>query len=208
MNGVVQERHIALKTAQAELQKHTGLISQLETLQEGTKCPTCHGVISKDNYKAVLVHAKKEASGCQIKIDSENAAIQSTKTQIGEKFSAITNMEESIQKAEQKLAMLEQSISAKRLEMGKLTSLSKPEVGAAERVLEAEISEFKRQLREKKNEFDNGSPYQEIIEQAKKDKEDKELKSKEKAKELQAAEKEIPYYEYWVKAFGDSGIRK
>jgi DNA repair exonuclease SbcCD ATPase subunit len=59
-----------------------------------------------------------------------------------------------------------------------------------------------------KSELNEKSPYLEIIKREKDnlDKKEKELNSqKEKIREY---EEELPYFEFWVEAFGDNGIRK
>ena len=117
-------------------------------------------------------------------------------------------MESKIKEAEGKVGLLEGTMRTLRAEMAKLSAISKPEGNVSEQILESEIVELKKQLSSKKDEYEGQSPYKEIIEQAEKEKALKELEINVKVKELEDVESELPYYEFWLEAFGDNGIRK
>jgi DNA repair exonuclease SbcCD ATPase subunit len=88
-----------------------------------------------------------------------------------------------------------------------LRKLEVPKLGVKEKILESEIVELKRQIEAKQKE-QTTSPYTEIFETAQKEKTEKEQERTIKTAALRQAEKEVSYYEYWVEAFGDKGIRK
>lgn len=206
--SVVQEHALALNAIKTELQKHLDLASQLESLHEGMECPTCHGRINSENYGHVLEHSREGVDKCRASIHTKNLTIQEEKTNLGERFSSITNTEENIAHAELKVSSINTAIAKMQREIVELSRLPKPEGDAALQVLESQITEIKRQLKTKKIEYDAGSPYTEMLEQAKVEKTQKAADKEVKGKELEVAEKEIPYIQYWSEAFGDSGIRK
>lgn len=204
----IQTKVLAIKSAQSELNKSLVLIKKLENLEDGAKCPTCHGVISNENYGTVLQHGQNVVEGCNSAIDKTGIEVEASRVKLSEKTSAIKKMENAIKEAEKMANQVDSSIRTMQSELAKLSKLSKPDSNARQQVLESEISGYKRQLAEKKSEFEGESPYREIILQTKEEVESKKVELKEKGKELSKQEKEIPYYEFWVKAFGDNGIRK
>lgn len=204
----IQTDHLAIKTVQSELDTALKLIKNLEGLKEGTKCPTCHGVISSDNYGHVLKHGHSVAEKCQLAIDDKTAVINQQKEVFSKKSSALALMEEKIGEAEGKVAIVEGEIRKHQNEIGNLLKIPKPEGNASEQILEAAIVELKKTLKSKQEELEGQSPYKEIIEQAEAEKASKEAECEAKAAALQEVEAEVPYYEYWLEAFGDNGIRK
>ena len=208
VNEGIQTHHLALKEATAELDKTLRLIGNLENLKEGSTCPVCHGIINRDNYGHVLEHSRSHADECRATIGEKTLVITEEKERFGKKSATISMMEEKIGEAEAKVAVFDGKIRKARGEIVELSKIGKPEGNATERVLEAEIVELKKQLKSKKDEIEGESPYKEIVEQAVAEKLQKETESDAKAKELQEVEAELPYFEYWLEAFGDNGIRK
>lgn len=208
INGKLQEHHLAMKASEQELQKHLELISKLDTLTDGAKCPTCHGTISKNNYGSVLKHSKNAAESSQTEIYNHQKIIRVKKEEFGEKAAKLSTMEIKIAEAEKKFKDIESIVGAKRNKISQLSLLSKPDGNSEERVLETEISELKKQAKAKKEECEGDSPYKEIIEEEIQNKILKESNSKEKFQEIKDAEAELPYLNFWVNAFGEKGIRK
>lgn len=208
INEVIQSHHLEAHAANNELQQHLGLIKKLEGLHDGARCPVCYGIISAENYSNVLQHSRNAADGCRSKINTHAATVDVEKKKFGEKSASITTIETRIQEAESKRLKTDATIRQLRQEVADLSRISKPEAGNVEKILEAEIVQLRKQLKEKKEEAEGESPYATILTQAEQEKVNKVNSVEVKAKELEGAEKEIPYYEYWVHAFGDKGIRK
>lgn len=208
INETIQTENMALKTAEAELNKAMKLIRDLENLKEGTTCPTCLGTINRENFGHVIIHGKETADKCRLAIEEKQGVIEGHRGTFGKKSATLTMMEEKISEAEGKVAVMEGTIRKNRSEISKISMTPKPDGNVFEQVLEAEIVELKKQFKNKKEEYEGQSPYKEIIEQAESEKIDKEAERDAKAQELDKTEKELPYYEFWLDAFGDSGIRK
>lgn len=203
-----QQHQLALKEANATLQQALKLASTLEGMNDGATCPYCYGVINRENYGPALVNARHTADECRQKIVTESASLESQKERYENKKISIGVMEEKIREAEGKVAVLEAKVRKNRQEVSQLAALPKPEGTVAEQVLEAEIVELRKQVEARRTEMEGVSPYKEIIEQAEAEKAQKETDRDKKAGELKAAEEEVPYYQFWVEAFGDNGIRK
>ena len=95
-----------------------------------------------------------------------------------------------------------------RNEFIRLSAIKEPESNSVKKVLQAEIELLTKEARELKNEYENVSPYSEIISNLIEDKKEADEVVEVKKQKIQEAEKEIPYYSFWVDAFGDKGIRK
>jgi DNA repair exonuclease SbcCD ATPase subunit len=203
----VQEQFLALKEIQANIEKHLKLVGQLENLEHGTRCPYCHGLISKDNYGNVLNHSHNILTASRTELATKKLTVEEHKAEFGKRCSTLTSMENKIGEAEGKVALMQGHVRKHRSEINELTLIRRPEGNAQEQVLEAEIVELKKQCKAKQEELD-ASPYTEIAAQSQLELTEKKQKAELKSTEIKAAEKEIPYYQFWVEAFGDRGIRK
>ena len=208
VNLTIQELNTECLQLDAELTKNNQLLRKLSKLEDGAECPTCHGVIRQENYGFVATETGQEIDKINNGIGNRNSVLEKQRELLKAKSDVIKNIESGITGAEASISTMERSIMGARSEIADLVNLSKPEGDTAQRVLEAEISELKKRITALKAEYEGDSPYKDIIEQANEEKREKtELKSK-KSDELKAAEEELPYYKYWVEAFGDNGIRK
>lgn len=208
INQSIQEDSILLKNAQAELNKANKLINDLENLKEGTACPTCKGVINRLNYGHVLDCGKETVDKHRLVIEKKEAEINGHRDSYGQKSKLISQTEEKIEEAESKVASIENTLKRHRKEISDLSKVTKPEGDIVTKILETEIVELKKQLKQKKSEYEGDSPYKEIIEKSIVEKSQREQERDEKSKELEKFESELPYYEFWNEAFGDDGIRK
>lgn len=176
--------------------------------KKGTICPACLGKVNEENFSTVVKSEQQKVmeneSKCKLLINSRE--------EFSNKVNEIQNKLDSLQKtlgiAEDKKREFEQQITKTQKEISVLTSVKKPETGIDEKVIESQIEELKRQLDNKKLEMEGPTPYVEILKNSNEEVDQKSKECQLKKFELEEAEKEIPYYEFWVKAFGDSGIRK
>lgn len=203
----IQEYVLKAKETKSNLEKSVLLIGQLESLTEGADCPTCHAPINKSNHVHVLDREKDQIETNKTEAQKLTAIIEREKTKLGKLGLLIGKVEAGISEAEQKIRQFDAAINRENDELARLTALPRPDINAAQRVLESEITEIKRQIKSKKDELEN-DPYKEILDSAEQEKTAANLASKSAKKDLEVSEKELPYYEFWVKAFGDKGIRK
>jgi DNA repair exonuclease SbcCD ATPase subunit len=208
INSRIQEGFLKVKEHKAVYDKCTELITSLEKLEDGQKCSVCRGIIDKSNYKNVLTHEENVIKSTQAKILEEEQIVEQDRQSFGKKSVFIEKLESNIVDAKNKLIKFEADIETTQKEVNNLSRVSKPDQNSCELVLESEITQLKKQLKEKKDEYLNGSPYREIIETAHIEKENKEQQCVSKSQDIKNAEATLPYCEFWVKAFGDSGIRK
>lgn len=184
------------------------LLTELKSLTPGARCPTCHGVINRDNYDDVIVHEEQTIDETAKKIEAERAKAIGFKEEYDKKVAYIAKFEANIADAKGKISASKQAMKDKTEQIKRLSAVSKPDsMDTVTQVLEAKITELKKQQEAKQEELKT-SPYTEILVDAESDKENKKKEVEAKAQEIKDVEELIPYYEYWVKAFGDNGIRK
>jgi DNA repair exonuclease SbcCD ATPase subunit len=130
------------------------------------------------------------------------------KLQIEKAKAGVEKLDKIINKGEEALSDVSQKIKLYRGEIGIKSKLEKPESGIKEKVLEERIVEIRKQITSKTKEIEGPSPYVEIVKSAVKEHNEKEKECNKKKREVGKAKTEIPYYKFWVDAFGDNGIRK
>ena len=208
MRSVIADINTSLRDLASKQSDKEQLASKLDRLEDGAVCPTCHGVISKDNYGHVLSETQQMIQDLIQERNKRNSMLGTHQEAIAKKNDAINVMQNRIAEVEATGRSFDQEIVQMRSEINRCSKLPKPDGNAAEQILEAEITELKNQISVRKAEYTGESPYKEIIETAQKQKLEKEELSLLKSNELKDAESELPYYQYWVDAFGDKGIRK
>lgn len=208
INQQIQEKTLLIKQEENNNQKSESLIEDLKNLAEGTKCPVCHGEIDSKNYKSVLEHEEHIAIEGQSKVLKLNEEVSTLLSEFKKTQVSLSKIEDLLEKAASRSSMLDKQKNTLFSEIASLSKISKPDMGAQQQVLTSEINELKRQLKEYKVKLEGESPYQEILLFEQNEKKEKEKITKNNLKMLEASEKELPYYDYWVKAFGDNGIRK
>jgi DNA repair exonuclease SbcCD ATPase subunit len=120
----------------------------------------------------------------------------------------LAKMADIIKIAENRSRDLANDIDTIRKQIINLSRIEKPETSANEKVLEEQLNELKNQITNKSNELSGPSPFVKILEETIKESKLKSKECEDKKIELDDANKDLPYYEFWVKAFGDNGIRK
>ena len=208
INEGIHGEHLLLNEVKAELNKTLKLVGMLENLKEGAQCPYCLGTINRDNYGEVLDKSRAEADKCRHRMDEQDAVISSEMQRFGKKSATVTMMEDKLGEADAKVAMMEGVIRKHRTEISQLSQLKKPEGTVNEQVLEVEITQLRKSLKDKEAEAAGDSPYKEIAAQAVAEKAQKEADKATAEQSLKDAEDEVPYLQYWIEAFGDNGIRK
>lgn len=204
----MQEHNINVRRYVVDIQKSNELVNSLDRLEEGASCPVCHGLVNKQNYQSVLNHENNTIQGCNDKVRKEKDQIQKLQVELEATKQSLHKIESQISEVEQFASNLEIKNNKDRLELVNLNKIEKPETEVRQKVLESEIVELKKQIKEKQIELLGDSPYKEILESAIQEKEKKVLECSNKTKQLKEAEDDLPYYDFWVDAFGDKGIRK
>lgn len=197
-----------ISTQEDQIRSHKRTISNFSELKNETECPTCKGEVKEEDFASVLQHSEKFIDGAKSRIDKLQKELEKKNKKLAELTSARKKMMAGIESAKEKAQDVTKSISSAKSEIQRLSKIEKPEKDSHEKILEEQIESLKEQAIKLKEEMDCASPYEKIIQTAKDEMAAKQKECEAKKAELEEAEKESPYYEFWVKAFGDSGIRK
>jgi DNA repair exonuclease SbcCD ATPase subunit len=176
--------------------------------KNGTVCPSCLGKVSENNFSGVVKAERQKIVESEAKCKLLTAEQTQASEKLAEVQKNIERLVNTLSIAEQKNKETQQQITSTQRETSELMKVKKPEVGTDEKVIEGQIEELKLQLANKQLEIDGPTPYVEILKNSNEEVEQKSQECQLKKFELDEAEKELPYYEFWVRAFGDSGIRK
>jgi len=202
----IRKLDFEIKNKKSSVEKNNKEIEKLHEHEPGQTCGVCYGKIDPENYSKVLE-----------KYNEDNDVLEKEIKDFSEDILSLNpkKLEEDIKEKEKKVlefSKKEQEINTNlnslRNEFVKLSAIKEPESNSVKKVLQAEIELLTKKAKELKEEFENTSPYSEIIANLIKDKEEAEEAVEAKKEKIQEAEKEIPYYSFWVDAFGDKGIRK
>jgi DNA repair exonuclease SbcCD ATPase subunit len=183
-------------------------IAQMEAVTSNVVCDRCLGEVDQSRF-ATLIQENKDLI---VKHQAELEEMQPKKTAF---LQDSTNLGSEINKhgqtaatASNKIAGFSRNIATWRARIVELNKIRKPEADSHALLLEQQIESLKTQAKAKKAELEQPSPFVALLASAQVEVHDKDALYKAKKAEIQDAESIIPYYSYWVQAFGDKGIRK
>lgn len=203
----IEQHKIVINRAKTNADAAVVSIKRLES-EKNTKCTRCFGIVSPENYGA-YVEQQQQIIDDNLAIEKEkNSLIDVIKKEADNISSLIKNLEEAVAFGSSKVVETTTKLAELRKEIIQLSKIPKPEVGVHEKVLQERIEDLHKQIASKEEEINGPSPFVSILLSAKEESANKKLEVEAKKKELEEAETELPYFEFWVKAFGDSGIRK
>lgn len=170
-----------------------------------------------------------EASRCKFCGQTDEQIIENAKKAIQSDSEKLINLTESIQKktadrvtkaAEKKKSedlillgnknalMFESEAEKLRKEIATLSAIEKPEISVVEKLLKEQIVELNKQIKDKETEVDSPSPFIKIVKSTEGEIAVAEENCEVCKENLNKLNEVLPYYEFWVEGFGDSGIRK
>lgn len=198
----------SIKAIKTSVSDSRGELERLEG-NEGATCKFCMGKVSKENYG-------KYAEQIRSKID-EMLADSKSKEELVSALSAKVKAVESKEKtlgeaslmAKNKLSETSAKLSSARRELAELKKVEKPQsqdVGT--KLIEQQLESVEEQVAKKEAEISGESPFKQIMDSVQKEIAERKDKFLATESQLDSLEKELPYYEFWATAFGDSGIRK
>jgi DNA repair exonuclease SbcCD ATPase subunit len=199
----VKEMQYHMARVTKEMQELRRVSNDLED-RSGSRCPVCFGIVEEENFKHVLKHNHKKTE----ELSAEMSDLQSS---LADNQVKLNKTEEQLQKL--KLAWDEgkarevltvakvRELNNKKMELSKL---SRPDSNSNSLLLEQKIHSLEEQLSDRVNEAD---PYVKIMENANLELEKSIESANAYKREIISIEEELPYYEFWIEAFGDNGIR-
>jgi len=172
--------------------------------RDGGTCSVCYGVIDKKNFKHVLGHNIQKAEENKKQVANLNNAFSERQSALKKMDQSITTLQEAYTEAKAKDVLLSKSIRELEQRKSIAETAFRKSANSVSLLLEQKINNYQEQIAELRQKID---PYDSIIEQTNKELFEIRDKAEEQREEIVKLEKMVPYYQYWVKAFGDDGIR-
>lgn len=189
------------------IKKATEALKPLGNLKDGEKCPLCYGVIGKDNYHNVEEHHQQVIEKAERDIKWGQSAITQIQEELDKGQATIDKATTMAQQCVDKVAELRQSISKLESQKTRLEVVKEPSVGLNETLLAQQRDSIMEAVAAKEAEIAGGDPYQEMIEANDGEREQHQEVADGIRATIKEKEAKLPYYDYWIKGFGDKGIR-
>lgn len=191
-----------------EKKKKQQEILLLEEEVPGTKCNKCKGIINSKNIDEYLSDLRTELSSINSVVE-ENAKkakdFEVESLDLKDKQEKIKKMKTQI---ESKIKGFNEDLSDLMLEFTNLSKIKEPKAEGNELLIQQKIENLISQKESKTLEKEGETPFDEIIKNDKEELAKIEKTVKLKEKEIKEIEKEMPYFDYWISGFGETGIRK
>lgn len=182
-------------------------ISRLED-NKGSKCKFCLGEISESNYKKYVEEIKNKIKELESDIINKKSEKESINKECEYLNDNISKLKKGIESAKLNFDNNNKKILINKRKIQELNKVEKPkDKDFSSQIIEEKINNIQEQIDNKNKELLN-SPFINIIDSIEKDIGDNFKILNNKKDELESLEKDLPYYDFWVTAFGDSGIRK
>ncbi len=205
---LISKSESLIKGLEVQISDDEKEISRLEK-NEGATCKLCFGTVSKDNYgkytKQLLAKTKETKEKC----DSERAEKIKSESRLKDLNETLSKISVGLDSAKNNMLKTSRELSEKRKELSELNKIEKPQSDDVKnKLLEQQIDGLKEQAESKKSELEGQTPFRPMIDSLSSEIKSKLEEFENKGLELDSLEKELPYYEFWTTAFGDTGIRK
>jgi DNA repair exonuclease SbcCD ATPase subunit len=182
-------------------------IESLSELKDGEECPVCHGVVGKDNYHHITEHQNFQLAKHQEEMKVHHASKEELKAEQEKAKEAILKTNESAKQYAAKINEYRDSLVKLESKRQSLESVKEPSIGLNETLLSQQRDNIVQLIAAKEAEINAGNPYQEMIVSNQKERDEHQLQADTIKSNIKTLEARLPYYDYWIKGFGDKGIR-
>lgn len=182
-------------------------ISRFEN-NKGSKCKFCLGEISEENYGKYVKEINNKIKEFKLELinkQKENTDLNESKIELE---STIKKLNKGINSTKTSFENNSEKLLLNKKRLFDLNKIEKPKnKNISNQIIEEKIKNIEEQIDNKNKELLE-SPFTKIVESIEKDIENNTELLSAKKKQLEELEVDLPYYDFWVTAFGDSGIRK
>lgn len=165
-------------------------IVKINNLQEGVRCNSCYQIVDKENYSELRKELETKLERLKCSIDKPYQKYLEIKTLETDNVLEIEAEKEKLNKKKHKLVSIKKPLCSKE-------SLTRKQ---------AEKSHLEKLLLDKESQVDK-NPYAEIITDLNKSLSEAQVILGENEKEISKNEELLPYYNFWIKGFGDTGVK-
>lgn len=199
-------KQILIKETQCSVIKD--LVNSLNSLKSKPICPTCYGPVLEENYINVLTDSQHKCKTYEAEIQTIEASKQEWSSKYHQANSKIKSLREAIKMAEEKSHLFSKQSIEMREKISELSKVSKPDVTAAEQLILHQIEQISKQINLLKQEIASDTPFTDLIATAIQEVATKTTESNIQKQNIAELEAELPYYEFYVQAFSEEGIRR
>lgn len=198
-----------IKNLRASIESKEKDIADVLT-HDGTKCSKCKKGICKDDpeIEEFIFSTRQEIDVIKNDLIEPENKVKEFQDKSGNFKVLQDELKLNISNLETKIRNSEGILTNYRNELLVCSRVREPKLNDHVMVIEQEINDLKRAYNDKKRESEGDSPHKGIITSIQQEISDLSISCEEKNKEVTDIENLLPYYEYWLKAFGDNGIRK
>ena len=183
-------------------------IKKLNSLEVGVKCGHCHSVINTENYADVLKSHNAELETLENATSLLDGEVQSLSQDFESKSKQSYDVDQQIKKLRLAISKLSNDRNNAIKEIENIDKLPKSDAESQVAAYKAKIDAATDQISSKNIELSGASPYDALILEAVSKLGEACTKAQEVKIDVENLYSLNQYFEYWIQAFGDSGIRK
>jgi len=216
LNLLREGRHgaaIELQTAKLNIKRQDDDIAEKERAVKelegkiGT-CPWCYGQVDPANFSHVIEHAREAQGAARLTISELREEMKDINERLASYDEKIERCRLLIEEAEGKAQTIQAKLRENRNQIHAFSQVREPKANSAQLLLEQQMADLKKQAGNKKAEMEGPSPFGAILKSAQEDIASNAAACADKSQQIKEEEGSQPYFDYWIKAFGDNGIRK
>ena len=207
-NKELNDSSVELNDLTIKINKNSNKIEKLSNHEDDVNCEHCFSNISKKNKILIIEQCNKELKKYNIEKNNIINKIELLNVEKNNILKLIKSLQDTENKIKKEIENSTRKITSDTIEIAECSKITKPEGSHEEIIIKEQIDNIKSKMKEKLAEASGVSPYKQIMDNAEKDIVDKETYSENIKTEVKNMEDEIAYYDFWIKAFGDNGIRK
>lgn len=209
---LIEKRNVSNNIGKLEIYKkeYSNILrSKRESIEkienaEGTKCPTCKGIVRKENILLMNENTKKDYENAKNDYELNENQIQVKKNEYNIINERVEKISTGILKIKNEIKILDDKILILNKEKN---NYSNQQDEIRKTLLEKEKSMILERIVSIEEELKNQNPYDKIILSSEEELQKQSEQSESYLTEIKSKEKLIPYYDYWIRGFGDKGIR-
>jgi DNA repair exonuclease SbcCD ATPase subunit len=205
-NDEIKEIKRSISDNNKIIEQNSKEINNFKNKDKNKKCEHCLSKINPDNFLEIIKKHEQQNESTEEEI--KNLNIKLNKINLSKLEDDFEKLDKEVKKLEKSIADKNSTYKSLRDEHKKLSLVKEPNTNTEKSVIEKEIEVLKAQAKELNSELQGSSPYESVIKDIEKDITDSIESIDKKKNSVKEIEKDIPYLDFWVEAFGDSGIRK
>lgn len=200
----LEKTYLSLK---GDVEKNEKNLIEIEN-KKGKKCPYCLAVVKEENFAHLVAKINGELIEKKEEFESSKGKFDDCEERLKAVQAALTKAKGLDAQVRKGLDNKQREITKIVNEISELSKVKAPDMDSDLLLFKQEVDNLKKKAMEKKEEMEGETPFESILQSSIKELENKEENTLSKKRQIDEKDELLPYYNFWVEAFGDSGIRK